>query len=456
MQRPGEGLRKQDDPSASGGVTYTFFRRQRCAFAAPNHQRVTFRSFAVIQAFRPYRDLPAAVHILCAGTLISRIGAFFGVFLTIYVSQELGYGVTFATQCIGFFGLGGIAASLLGGQLADSIGRRPVMLFSLIGGAAILSGIGFIEHRWLLVAALFSLSLVSQMFRPAAAAMVGDVVTSENRPHAYSLMYIAANLGFAIAPPLGGWLSGTFSFPFLFLADAVSTLVFALLVYCCLPETAHHTAADATQESLQTEPPISTGECLRQLWSDSRFLIFCAGTLLISLVFIQSVSTLPLYLMSLGLTRAEFGTLIGVNGFLIAVFQLPVTQWLNRFQRISVIMIGELLVGVGFGLTALAATRILILGTIIVWTTGEILMAAFKNALAADLAPPPARGRYMGLFSMSHAVGISIGPPCGGLVLEYCGPQVLWSSCLLISLLAVLLYATSFRQLAAVRPEPAR
>lgn len=410
----------------------------------------------MFEALRQYRQLPAAVHILCAGTLISRMGAFFGVFLTIYVSQELGYGVTFATQCIGFFGLGGIAAALLGGQLADSLGRRPVMLFSLTGGAAILCGIGSIENRWLLRCSLFSLSLVAEMFRPAAAAMIGDVVDSSRRPHAFSLMYIAANLGFAVAPPLGGWLSGAFSFQTLFLADAATTLVFALLVLKFLPETSSHRRRPATDESPAAARPITTTEAVRYLLSDHRFLIYCAGTLLISLVFIQSISTLPLYLLSLGLSRAEFGLLIGMNGFLIALFQLPVTQWLNRFQRISVIMAGELLIGIGFGLTALAATRFLILGTIIVWTTGEIMQAGFKNALAADLAPSSIRGRYMGLFSMSHAVGICIGPPCGGLILESCGPQALWGSCLIVSLLAVLLYATVFRQLAAVCAGPAR
>ena len=71
----------------------------------------------MIAALRHYRALPTAVHLLYAGTLISRMGAFFAVFLTIYISPELDYGIIFATQCIGFFGLGGIAAALLGGHL---------------------------------------------------------------------------------------------------------------------------------------------------------------------------------------------------------------------------------------------------------------------------------------------------------------------------------------------------
>ena len=54
----------------------------------------------MIAALRQYRDLPTAGHMLCAGTLISRMIAFFAVFLTIYISQELDYGIIFATQCI--------------------------------------------------------------------------------------------------------------------------------------------------------------------------------------------------------------------------------------------------------------------------------------------------------------------------------------------------------------------
>lgn len=60
---------------------------------------------------RPYAALPVAVHVLCLGSFVNRAGSFVMVFLTIYVSKQLGFGVTFAANCFGVFGLGSIVSS---------------------------------------------------------------------------------------------------------------------------------------------------------------------------------------------------------------------------------------------------------------------------------------------------------------------------------------------------------
>ena len=80
---------------------------------------------------REYHELPLPVHVLCLGLFINRAGSFVVVFLSIYVSEQLGYGKVFASQCIGAFGLGSILAAFIGGQLADQVGRKAVMVFAL-------------------------------------------------------------------------------------------------------------------------------------------------------------------------------------------------------------------------------------------------------------------------------------------------------------------------------------
>lgn len=91
---------------------------------------------------RDYLQLPLPVRILCVGSLVNRAGSFVLVFLTIYASEQLQYGVPFATACIGVLGFGSMAGSLAGGFLADRLGRRRVMLCSLFGAASLLLLIG--------------------------------------------------------------------------------------------------------------------------------------------------------------------------------------------------------------------------------------------------------------------------------------------------------------------------
>ena len=85
--------------------------------------------------WKQYLELPRPIHILCLGSFINRAGSFFVIFLTIYISDRLGFGISFAAWCMGVFGAGAIVSSLLGGHLADRYGRRVVMIVSLFGGA---------------------------------------------------------------------------------------------------------------------------------------------------------------------------------------------------------------------------------------------------------------------------------------------------------------------------------
>ena len=151
-----------------------------------------------------YLKLPRTVHILCVGALINRAGAFLVPFLTIYLQEELDLGVGFATQAMGMYGVGALAAVLVGGDLADRIGRRVVMVFSLMGAAAILLVFGWLTSRWSIMVGLLGFSLVSEMYRPAASAMIADLTDPDRRAHAYGLMYVAINMGFAVAASIGG------------------------------------------------------------------------------------------------------------------------------------------------------------------------------------------------------------------------------------------------------------
>ena len=171
--------------------------------------------------YRDYLELPVVVRILCCGALINRAGSFVLIFLTIYASEELEFGVPFATACIGVLGFGSMIGAVLGGHFADLWGRRTVMLSALFGGGCVLVLLAELENRWAFMGAVGLFALVTDMYRPAAAAMIADVVSVNRRAHAFALMYIAINLGFAVAPPLGGWLAD-FSFRWLFWADALT------------------------------------------------------------------------------------------------------------------------------------------------------------------------------------------------------------------------------------------
>ncbi len=401
---------------------------------------------------RQYLDLPRAVHILCVGTFINRAGTFLVPFLSFYLTERLGLGEAFATQTIGVFGIGSMAAALVGGHLADRIGRRVVMVCSLFGGAAILIIFSRLTSPTAIVATIFTYALVAETYRPAASAMIADLVEPHRRSLAFGLMYVSINLGFAVSPVIGGTLAA-YSFQFLFWGDALTCSLYGLLIFLAIRETlparVRSTAGSVPNATTEPLDDASAIEAAKHILRDGPFQVFCLATLLAGMVFMQSFGALPLYLHQLGFTVQDYGRIIAVNGLLICCFQIPLTSLLNRFRRERVIVVGALVIGAGFGLTALARTGWQFAATVVVWTLGEMMHAPFMHAVVSDLAPIRLRARYMGVLSVCFAGAMTVGVPIGGWVLAHFNPRVVWLICLVTGVVAALLYWSIHRRICA-------
>ena len=394
---------------------------------------------------KQYANLPTQVLILCLGSFINRAGSFVLVFLTIYASERLGLGIAFATACLGVVGFGSILGSLIGGHLADHIGRRPVMLFALFGGAALLLLLGAQTNRWLFMLNIGLFATVADMYRPAASAMIGDLVSPERRPHAFALMYISINLGFAIAPPVGGFLAG-YHYGFLFIGDAITTAAYGAVILFSVKETlGAKTIADTDQDSQREAEPhagkqVSLGAALAHIRRDPTFLGFCVSTFLMGIVFTQGFSTLPLHIRQSGYSNFQLGMLLSINGVMIVMLQLPMTHWLQRFNSMRVLITGGALIAIGFGSTGLGFNAATLAATIVIWTLGEIIQAPFQQSIVTDLAPSAMRARYMGLFSTSFACALMVGAPIGGRILDTFGPIALWTAMFVIAMVGLVVY----------------
>jgi len=415
---------------------------------------------------RQYLGLPRVVHILCVGTLINRAGTFLVPFLTVYLREQLGLTVQFATSALAAYGLGAIVAALLGGHLADRIGRCKIMLLSLLGGAVVLLLFGRLASQAEIVTALFAFALVAEMYRPAASAMIADLVEPARRPHAFGLMYLAVNLGFTLAPIIAGLLI-PLGFRWLFVCDAATAAVYALIIAVAVRETLPtRRPSPAVQQETPNAPVPGDGrdagradapteskteysflQAAAYILRDGPFLVFCLASLLTAVVYMQSMSTFPIYLQSFNIDAIWYGRIIAVNGLMIVCLQLPLTSFVSRFNRTGVMIAGTLFLGVGFALVGAAASVWQFIGAVAVWTLGEMMQVPLLSAVPADLAPLPLRARYMSLLNACFSVAMMIGAPLGGWVLAKAGGVFVWTGCMAASLVAAVLYACIHRQM---------
>jgi len=369
-----------------------------------------------LQSFREnLKALPPAAWILFGGTFINRFGTFVIPFLILYLTR-IGYNSAQAGLAVGAYGIGTLIASSAGGHLADRIGRRNTIVLSMFGSAASMLALSQARSYVPIVILTCITGALSELYRPASYALVGDLVGEEHRVTGFGIYRLAVNLGFAAGPATAGFLADH-SFTLLFIGDAATSIIYGLIALFALPH--------GLRTYVKTE---RTGEALRVAARDKRFVILLLATLCVTIVDFQMGSTFALHVKSNGFPSRVYGLLISLNGMLIVAFELGITQWTRRFQPRPMIALGYLLAGVGFALTGLAHTVPLLAATVVVWTLGEMISSPVASSYAVQLAPEQYRGRYLGLFMMMWSLGMVIGPPVGTFVFEH-NPAAVWIAC---------------------------
>jgi MFS family permease len=372
------------------------------------------------------RDLPASAWLLVGGSAINRFGTFVVPFLVLYLRHR-GYSVAQAGAAVAGYGLGEVGAGWLGGQLADRIGRKHTIAISMFGSAAVMLGLSQVHGYAGIVVLVFMAGLVTEARRPASLALMTDLTAGRQRVTAFAVRRTAENVAFAGGVALGGVLANS-SFLWLFIGDALSSAIYGVVALAALPDT-----RDATKD----EAPVARSS-YREILADRSFLTFLVASTLLFFVYFQQLSTLPLHVLRSGLSNADFGLLLSLNGILVMLLEIPVSSLTMRRPGKQMVALGFLLVGLGFGLTSVAHTMLVLGITVVIWTLGEMVAAPVGYAYVAELAPAHMRGRYQGLYGITFSLGAVLGPGLGA-VLFGLGETAFWALCGVIALAAALM-----------------
>ncbi|MGK5627443.1 MDR family MFS transporter [Streptomyces sp. URMC 123] len=407
----------------------------------------SWRRTAVVTATKravrgTFSGLPPAFWWLWGSTLINRLGAFVSTFLALYLTLQKGYSATYAGLVVALYGLGGAAGNLVAGVLTDRLGRRPTLLVSQTATAAMVALLGFASHPGVIAVLAALAGMATSASRPAVQAMMTDIVPERHRVRAFALNYWAINLGFALSASVAG-LIARHSYRWLFLGEALLTLLCAAVAYLRLPES-RPAPRSAPEGSAEAGPEGATS--LSTVLRDGRFMTVVGLNLLLVTLYQQGLVALPMAMGKAGFDSADFGLVIAANGILIVVLQMPVTRLIEHRPPGPLLVVSALLTGAGFGLTALADSVPFYVLTVCVWTLGEIVNSPTQMALVARLSPAEGRGRYQGVYTLSWSVAAFAAPLLGGLVIDRHGAEVLWLGSLAVGIVAAVGYARVMRE----------
>ena len=371
---------------------------------------------------RTWQEYPSKFWVVVITTFIDVIGGtLIFPFFALYITQRFNVGMTQAGLLLGTFSLASLAGSMLGGALADKFGRRRMVLFGLVFSALSAVAMGLVDTLAAFYALAVLVGLLADMAGPARQAMVADILPEEQRAEGFGILRVVANLSWIIGPTIGG-LVASYSFLFLFVLDAVASLITAAIVYKFLPETKPEASAGQAAESL---PQTFAG--YRRVLKDRLYIGFLLVTMLMTVVYLQLYSTLSVFLRDMYAVPTQgYGLLLSINATVVVLFQIAVTRRIKNFAPLLMMAAGTALYVIGFSMYGFVSSYALFLVAMLFITGGEMIVVPVGQALAARFAPADMRGRYMAFYGMAHTVPSIVGPTAAGLIMDNADPRWVW------------------------------
>ncbi len=335
----------------------------------------------------------------------------FGIIMPVFARRlgEIGSGVETLGLMTMAFALAQFVAAPFFGNLADRVGRRPIVLFSLaafgvanIGYLLVSSSAGYIVVRGLaggLTAGLF----------PAAMGIVADIVSEKERGKWVGMVMGGYGIGFIFGPVMGGLLYDNWGFVAPFATSAIMAGIALLLATVMVPETR---PAEVRQEYAKKAESLPK----ESLWKSLPKPLYIFSTLLVldfvgsfAFAFVEPQMVFYLY-DDLGWSTAQFGLAVGAYGLAMVIGQTMLGQTSDRFGRKPIIIVGIILNSILFiGLATVTSFGWLIPISALAGL-GAGLIAPAISAFHLDITNEQIRSRVMGIKESALALGGVAGP----------------------------------------------
>ena len=346
-----------------------------------------------------------ALWTLLAGNALTMIGiGFFLPILPLLIAARGG-----GAALVGLVFASGVVARALvqypAGWLSDRVGRRPVILGSLLVYALIFPLYALPLPPTAMIAVRFVHALAGGSYEPASLALIADLTHSDRRGTAFSRMRASDMLGLLIGPAIGGLVAG-FRLEYVFIAGGAICLCATALLLRLRPPPRRPDAGG------KQEPPVSSRSLL---W---RLLPILALAAPIFWTFGVFDTVWSLYLTSRGATPF----LVGLS---FATYALPIVAFAGLAgglaDRLGWVRAGTLSL-LAYGLMASGYAFVAsVPALILIGVVEGSLTAAGQPALSAQtsrVAPAGAQGRTQGVYQTGLNVAQVAGAVAGGWLYE--------------------------------------
>lgn len=399
-----------------------------------------------------FKELHPNIRVRIYTSFMSRvIGSMIFPFMAIYFTNKLN--ATLASILLIIIIIIQFIASLYGGYLADTLGRKRMMLtgewmkvFAFLG--MVIANSPWWSSPWMTFLMLLFISVSSGFVNPAAEAMLIDVSTKKTRTFMYSINYWAVNLSIMLGLIVGGWLYKTHFFELL-IALSVMSLITLWMTITLIHETYKPKSSSTTSISYGIKSIIQSYQTVIRDWP---FVLFTLGGIAILSIEFQRNNFIAIRLekeilpqtlqlwegVALSIDGIKLLSLLTVENTIIIVLLTSLTaKWIRNKSEQPIMYIGFVLFGLGYAFLSFSNDILGLFVAVAVLSIGELLYVPTRQSILADIVDDSRRGAYMAFNGFVFQIGQMFGA-LGIIVGETVGQIGMGFLCILFAFLGII------------------
>lgn len=381
----------------------------------------------------------------------------FGIVIPVFARRlhELDYGAAELGLLTGAYALAQLIAAPLLGNLADRIGRKPIILIALAGHLFCNLGYLVTDDLAVMVANRLLQGALEAGMVPAALAVVADLTPERQRGRWLGTVMASTGGAFVLGPVVGGVLFDLagFAAPFAVSAGLGGLALFLAWTFLGESQTPALRNRNRLESMLAAQSRRGFIQILPKPMSTFAVLLLASFTPYFALSYVEPQFMFFAYDV-LDWSTARVGLILGAYGLCLMLTQVTLGGISDsRFERRWVVAVGLIAVSAFFFGMTVGDSFVFILLAAALSGVGKGIMTPAVGAFLLELAAPHQRASVMGLKSSATALGAVAGPTLAFLTSGRIEPTTLFASAGVFVLLTALISALALRTTSAPRLE---
>lgn len=320
--------------------------------------------------------------------------------------------------------------ALLGGMLSDRFGARRMICLGVLLRAAGFASLAFAADLPALLWAMALSALGGAMFEAPYQASIAALTDAQSRPRYYAISNWVSGVATTLGPLLGVALL-RFDFRIVCLAAAACFALNFVIALKLLPKF----------EMPPQPPPLRHG--LGLVRGNRAFLVLVGWLMLYWFLAVQINISFPLLAQKLAGDADGVGAMFALSAGITVALQYGLVRWLERrLSAAQVLVLGVSLMALSTGAIAFAGSYPALLACVAGYAVGAVMTRPTQQTLIAGLADARALGTFLGVSSLSLAVGGGLGNIAGGWLMDVAAasarPWLPWTTFCAVGLLSAL------------------